>query len=160
MTSTRSHDADGPDAMSSAPSVSDLAPAAYAGTRVLIVDDYPDSAASSEMLLSLLGCNCRIAQTGQEALEVAAAFDPDLVLLDIGLPDISGYEVAHVLRTRQGDRPLFLAAITGWGQPQDRVRALAAGFDLHVLKPTNAATLKQIVQRALTHCRPDEPSDR
>lgn len=119
------------------------------GLRVLVVDDYPDSAASSAMLLSLFGCDCRTAQTGQEALDIAAAFDPELALLDIGLPDISGYDVARVLRQRQGDRPLFLAAVTGWGQSQDRVRAMAAGFDLHVLKPTDAATIKRILQRAI-----------
>lgn len=159
MTPTRSHDLGGAEPVALVAAVRELAPAACAGTRVLIVDDYPDSAASSEMLLSLLGCDCRIALTGTQALEVAAAFDPDLVLLDVGLPDISGYEVARALRERQGDRRLFLAAVTGWGQPQDRVRALAAGFDLHVLKPTDAAVLKQILARALAHRAPDASSE-
>jgi CheY-like chemotaxis protein len=130
------------------PLVDELDAAPRPGVRVLIVDDYPDSAASSEMLLAMLGCDCRIAETGTEALDVAAAFEPEIVLLDIGLPDISGYEVAHALRERQGERPLFLAAVTGWGQPEDRVRALAAGFDLHVLKPTDSATIKRILQQA------------
>lgn len=121
---------------------------AATGARVLVVDDYPDSAASSAMLLSLLGCDCRTATSGGEALEIAAAFDPTIVLLDIGLPDISGYDVARALRARQGDRPLFLAAVTGWGQPDDRVRALAAGFDVHVLKPTSAEAIQMILQRA------------
>jgi len=118
------------------------------GYRVMIVDDFPDSAAASSMLLTMMGYDCEIASTGQEALDRAAEFDPDIVLLDIGLPDISGYDVARTLRARQTDHPLYIAAITGWGQPDDRVRALAAGFDQHVLKPTDAATIQQILARA------------
>ena len=118
------------------------------GGRVLIVDDYPDSAASASMLLGLFGCECRTASSGREALEQAAEFDPEIVLLDIGLPDISGYEVARLLRARQGSRRLYLAAVTGWGQAEDRARALAAGFDQHVLKPTNAATIRLILEQA------------
>lgn len=117
-------------------------------TRVLVVDDYPDAAASTAMLLTLLGHTCEIACTGQQALERAAQFDPEIVLLDIGLPDISGYEVARALRARWGDEPHYLVAVTGWGQVEDRIRALAAGFDQHVLKPTDAATLQHILERA------------
>lgn len=116
--------------------------------RVLIVDDYPDSAEISALLLTLYGHDCRIALTGQAALDQAAAFDPDIVILDIGLPDISGYDVAERLRARPRSQPLFLAAVTGWGQPEDRVRALAAGFDLHVLKPTDSDKIRQILTLA------------
>jgi len=117
--------------------------------RVLIVDDYPDSAETSAMLLELFGHECRTAVTGQDALAQAASFDPDIVILDIGLPDISGYEVARALRAQARDRPLYLAAVTGWGQPEDRVRALAAGFDLHVLKPTDGAKIQDILRLAV-----------
>ena len=117
--------------------------------RVLIVDDYPDSAEVSAMLLELFGHQCRIATTGQDALTEAAAFDPDIVILDIGLPDISGYDVARTLRAQPRARPLYLAAVTGWGQPEDRVRALAAGFDLHVLKPTDGEKIQNIVSLAV-----------
>ena len=117
--------------------------------RVLVVDDYPDSAEISAMLLELFGHECRTATTGQEALAHAATFDPDIVILDIGLPDISGYEVARTLRAQPRDRPLYLAAVTGWGQPEDRVRALAAGFDLHVLKPTDGAKIQNILSLAI-----------
>ncbi len=116
--------------------------------RVLIVDDFPDSAEVSAMLLELFGHECRTAITGQDALTQAAAFDPDIVILDIGLPDISGYDVARTLRAQARDRPLYLAAVTGWGQPEDRVRALAAGFDLHVLKPTDGAKIQSILSLA------------
>lgn len=116
--------------------------------RVLVVDDYPDSAETASMLLAIYGHECRTAITGQGALEEAAAFDPDIVILDIGLPDMSGYEVARALRARAAGRSLYLAAVTGWGQPEDRVQAFAAGFDQHVLKPTNAAKILQILQLA------------
>jgi CheY-like chemotaxis protein len=116
--------------------------------RVLIVDDYPDAAEAASMLITLYGHECRTATTGQDALAQAATFDPEIVILDIGLPDISGYEVARTLRARPGGRSLYLAAVTGWGQPEDRARALAAGFDQHVLKPTDAAKIKGILQLA------------
>ena len=116
--------------------------------RVLIVDDYPDAAEAASMLITLYGHECRTATSGQDALAQAATFDPEIVILDIGLPDISGYEVARMLRGRPGGRSLYLAAVTGWGQPEDRARALAAGFDQHVLKPTDAAKIKAILQLA------------
>jgi CheY-like chemotaxis protein len=118
------------------------------GARVLVVDDYPDSAETASMLLTLHGYECRTATTGQEALEQAAVFEPDIVLLDIGLPDITGYEVARLLRARAGDRPLYLAAVTGWGQPADQAKALAAGFDHHVTKPADLRKLAMIVRLA------------
>jgi len=125
----------------------------------MIVDDFPDSAAASSMLLTMLGYECAIACNGREALDRAAEFDPGVVLLDIGLPDISGYDVARALRARQVDHPVYIAAVTGWGQPDDRVRALAAGFDQHVLKPTDAAMLKQILMRAAAQFEePDKSS--
>lgn len=129
----------------------DVPIAADGHRRVLIVDDYPDSAASAAMLMSLFGYDCRIASNGRDALDAAAVFDPDIVLLDIGLPDISGYDVARSLRERPRARRVFIAAVTGWGQPKDRLRALASGFDVHVLKPTNAAAIRMILQRAIAH---------
>jgi CheY-like chemotaxis protein len=124
-------------------------PAALGRVRVLVVDDYPDAAEVSAMLLELFGHDCRTAMTGEDALVQAAAFDPDIVILDIGLPDISGYDVARTLRAQHRDRPLYLAAVTGWGQPEDRVRALAAGFDVHVLKPTDGPKIQSILSLAV-----------
>jgi CheY-like chemotaxis protein len=115
---------------------------------VLVVDDYPDSAEVASMLLTLHGYECRVATTGQEALDQAAAFEPDIVLLDIGLPDITGYEVARTLRARAGARPLYIAAVTGWGQPADRAKAFASGFDHHVTKPADLQKLAAIVRLA------------
>jgi CheY-like chemotaxis protein len=117
-------------------------------TRVLVVDDYPDSAETASMLLMLYGHECRTAVTGRSALDQAALFDPDIVILDISLPDMSGYEVARALRARPGGQELYLAAVTGWSQPQDREQAFAAGFDQHVVKPTNSAKILEILRLA------------
>lgn len=116
--------------------------------RVLIVDDYPDAADIACMLLGLLGHECRAASCGRDALDVAAQFEPDIVLLDLGLPDVSGYEVARELRRMRGGQPLYLAAITGWGTDEDRARAIEAGFDQHVLKPADYAKLRDVIVRA------------
>ena len=123
--------------------------------RVLVVDDYPDAAEIACLYIRMLGHECRAACTGTQALEEAAVFDPDIVILDIGLPDISGYDVARTLRRRAGNRPLHLAAVTGWGQSSDRVRAFEAGFDQHILKPADSAKLKSILDAAAT-----SPADR
>jgi len=116
--------------------------------RVLVVDDYPDAAETACLLIGMLGHDCRAANSGNEALEEAARFDPEIVILDIGLPDMTGYEVARLLRERANGKPLHLAAVTGWGQPADRVRAYAAGFDQHILKPADAEKLKSILTAA------------
>ena len=116
--------------------------------RVLIVDDYPDSADAASLLLMLYGHECRTATTGQGALEQATTFDPDIVILDIGLPDITGYEVARTLRARARARPLYLAAVTGSGLPDARAQAFAAGFDSHITKPADLTKLSLIVKLA------------
>lgn len=123
-------------------------PAMPRSFRILVVDDLPDCVASMQLLLGVLGHTCRSAGSGAEALVVAAAFEPEIVLLDIGLPDLSGYEVARALRARQGDRPLYLAAVTGWGTATDQVLALAAGFDHHVLKPPGLDAIQGIITGA------------
>ena len=117
--------------------------------RVLIVDDFQDAAEATCMLLMLLGHDCRFAMTGEEALREAAAFDPDIAILDIGLPDLSGLQLARLLRERAG-HALFLAALTGWGQAEDRIQALAAGFDHHELKPADQRKLEHILRLAET----------
>jgi CheY-like chemotaxis protein len=103
--------------------------------RILIVDDNRDAADSLALLLQLNGHEVRTAYGGEEALEIAAAYDADFVLLDIGLPTINGYEVARRLR-RQGFTSQ-LVALTGYGQPEDVRRARDAGFDGHVVKPVD-----------------------
>ncbi len=116
--------------------------------RVLVVDDYPDAAQVMATLVTLLGHDVRSATSGAEAIAIAESYQPQLALVDVGLPDISGFDVARALRAQAGQRPLFLVAITGWGQPEDRVRALTAGFDFHQLKPIDGAVLRRLLALA------------
>ncbi len=113
--------------------------------RVLVVDDQPDCAEVVSVLLTIMGYECQQASTGNEALEQADKFEPDVVLLDLGLPDVSGYEVARELRRRAGKRPLHIAAVTGSANPDVRARTHAAGFDQHLAKPTDAAKLRHVL---------------
>lgn len=122
-----------------------LASAALPPHRVLVVDDNADAAESLGMLLEVRGNAVRIAYDGLEALEAADAFDPDIVLLDIGMPKMSGYEVARRLRAERGDSVLIVA-ITGWGQEDDRRRAREAGFDHHFTKPVDYEALIELIE--------------
>jgi DNA-binding response OmpR family regulator len=116
--------------------------------RVLIVDDAPDIAELFGVALEQFGHHCVRAENGQRALELALTFQPQVVLLDLGLPDITGFEVARILRTARGGADMFIAAITGWGQPEYRDRALAAGIDRHLLKPIPIETIVTVVRDA------------
>jgi len=115
--------------------------------RLLVVDDYPGAAEVACTLLRLLGHESIAATTGEQALELAATFEPEIVVLDLGLPDVNGYEVARALRQRPGKRP-FIAVMTGWASPDDRVKSLAAGIDIHVLKPASTDNLEKIIAAA------------
>jgi CheY-like chemotaxis protein/two-component sensor histidine kinase len=110
-------------------------PAVPPGARVLIVEDNPDAAESLMMLLELLGLRVEVAHEGHTALQKAQAFQPQLMLVDIGLPGMSGYDIAQQIRTDERLRGVRLVAVTGYGQDDDRQRALSAGFDLHLVKP-------------------------
>lgn len=103
--------------------------------RALVVDDNVDSASAIAKLLQLYGHDARCAFDGASALTIAQQFEPDLILLDISLPDIDGYEVLRRLREQTfASRPI-VAAVTGFGQPEDRIRTQEAGFDHHLVKP-------------------------
>lgn len=112
--------------------------------RVLLVEDSPDVAESFAMLLRTLGHEVRVAPDGAGALDAAREFRPDVVLLDIGLPDMDGYEVARCLRAEYA-QTLRLVALTGYGQEEDRRRAREAGFDQHLLKPVKVEELERVV---------------
>jgi CheY-like chemotaxis protein len=115
-------------------------PAASATHRILVVDDNVDAAESLAMLLQLEGHSTRVVHDGPAAIVAASEFRPDTVFLDIGLPGMSGYDVARQLRTREG-APLRLIALTGWGADEDRRKAHEAGFDRHLVKPVDPAQL-------------------
>jgi PAS domain S-box-containing protein len=116
--------------------------------RVLVVDDNRDAAESLAMLLRATGHEVRTAHAGPAALEAARAHRPEVVLLDIGLPGLDGYEVARRLRAEPGFKGALLVALTGYGQDEDRRRSQAAGFDLHLVKPVDLATLQDALSRA------------
>ena len=111
--------------------------------RVLIVDDNEDAANSLAMILELGGHETASVYTAVDALQRAAAFRPDVVLLDIGLPGMDGYEVAQKIRELPGLRDIRLVAVTGYGRSDDRRRARDAGFDDHLTKPVEYALLER-----------------
>ena len=113
--------------------------------RVLIVDDNRDAAVLLGKLLSMLGNNTRVVHSGFEALEAAHEFKPEAILLDIGLPDMDGYETAKMIRETPEGRNVTIVAVTGWGQQEDRERARLAGFDHHVVKPADSKQLMEIL---------------
>jgi DNA-binding response OmpR family regulator len=120
--------------------------------RVLVVDDYPGAADIACVLTRLLGHDATSAKTGLEAIEAATSVQPDVVILDLGLPDIHGYEVARRLRA-PGDKRPFIAALTGGGDVEHRIGSLAAGINLHVMKPASAAKLTMIFEAAQRELR-------
>ena len=111
--------------------------------RVLIVDDNEDAANSLAMILNLGGHETASVYTAVDALQRAASFRPDVVLLDIGLPGMDGYEVAQKMRELPGLRDIRLVAVTGYGRSDDRIRARDAGFDDHLTKPVEFAVLER-----------------
>ena len=115
--------------------------------RVLIADDDRDGARTLCALLELEGFEVRMVHGGQEALDAAREFKPDAVLLDIGMPKISGYEAARRLRQRYGDDCPTLVAVTGWKQASDKILASLAGFDHHVAKPYQPADILSLLAR-------------
>ena len=118
-------------------------PAPPASRKVLVVDDNADAAESLAMILSLRGHEARTALDGPEALAVAREFRPEVVMLDIGLPGMDGYEVARRLRADHGG--ILLVALTGYGQDEDRRRSKEAGFDHHLVKPVDFAVLQEVM---------------
>jgi PAS domain S-box-containing protein len=129
------------------------APADGRSLRILIVDDNIDAADSIAMLLSMEGHETRAVHTARAALLAVPDFEPEVVLLDIGLPEMDGYEVARRLRAQTGRNRMRLVAVTGYGQPADRRRAHAAGFDEHMVKPVEPAALQdflRVVQSDMT----------
>jgi len=122
-------------------------PAAARALRVLIVDDNADSAESLGTLLEMDGHATRVCHDGESALALAAAFEPEVILLDIGLPDLDGFEVARRTRALPNLAHPFLVAITGWGTDADVERARAAGFDAHLTKPVEYGELLRVLKR-------------
>ena len=121
------------------------APAPVVPKRVLIVDDNVDAATTLELLLRSLGHQTRAVHDGAQALRVATEFRPEIVLLDIGMPGLNGYDVARRLRELERGRALRIVAVTGWDQEADRARAHESGFDLHLVKPVDPEILTRLL---------------
>jgi PAS domain S-box-containing protein len=135
---------------SAAPAAVDTAMPAPTGRRILVADDNQDAANSLAMILGLGGHEVRVAHDGRAALSLAKTFRPDAVLLDIGMPLLTGYEVAQALRQEPWAAGMCLVALTGWGQESDRKRAIAAGFDHHLTKPVDTGVLEALISRGLS----------
>jgi signal transduction histidine kinase/ActR/RegA family two-component response regulator len=118
---------------------------AFPARRLLIVDDNQDASDTLGTLLETLGATVRVAHTGREALEALDEFGPDSVLLDIGMPDMDGYEVARRIRATGKHAELLLIALTGWGQESDQRQAQLAGFDHHIVKPLRLEKLRELL---------------
>jgi PAS domain S-box-containing protein len=120
-----------------------------AGLKVLVVDDNVDAAQTLSLVLEMEGCVTAMLHEGSSVSAQAAAFQPDVILLDIGLPDMTGHEVAERLRSNPAFAHVLLIAITGWGAEQDRKRSAAAGFDHHLTKPVEIAALEPLLRKAV-----------
>ncbi len=118
------------------------------GRRVLVADDNRDAAASLALMLRLGGHVVHAVHDGEEAVEAAGWFRPDLALLDIGMPKLNGFEVASHIREQPWGKNVVLVAVTGWGQEEDKRRAVEAGFDLHPTKPVDPTALEQVLAAA------------
>ena len=110
-----------------------------------MVDDNKDSADSLAMVLRRKANEIRTAYDGLEAVQATEDFRPELVLLDIGLPKLNGYEVARRIRQQPWGQEVIIVALTGWGQDEDRRRSHEAGFDLHIVKPVETAALESLL---------------
>ena len=115
------------------------------GIKILVVDDNRDAATSLAMMLKLMGNDTRTAHDGLEALDIAAVYHPDLILLDIGMPRLNGYETAKRIREQAWGQSVRLVALTGWGQDNDRRKSEEVGFDSHMVKPIAPESLKQLL---------------
>jgi PAS domain S-box-containing protein len=127
-------------------------PARPSGYRLLVIDDNQDAAVSLAMLLKLQGHEVRVAHSGSAALQMMKGYAPDLVFLDIGMPGMDGYEVARRMRQMPGLEKVVLAALTGWGQEEDRRRTAEAGFNHHLVKPPEPKVLEGVLAE-LKRCR-------
>jgi CheY-like chemotaxis protein len=117
----------------------------HVACRVVIVDDNRDAAKTMSMFVEELGGSTRIAHDAASGLEAVQDYQPDIVFLDIGMPGIDGYEMCRRMRQRQSQKAIVIIAVTGWGQSQDKQRALEAGFDAHLTKPVDTEVLARIL---------------
>ena len=132
------------------PEPTDNEPTATSARRILVVDDNRDAAITLAMLLKITGNVTQTAHDGLEAVEAAATFKPDVVLLDIGLPTLNGYDACRRIREQPWGKRIVMVALTGWGQEEDREKSKDAGFNSHMVKPVDFAALTKMLAEMLT----------
>ena len=115
--------------------------------RIVVADDNRDAGDTLAMLLRLDGHEVHVATDGLEAVEMFARVQPEVVILDIGMPGLSGHEVARRIRDSRSEQPVILIAVTGWGQKADKDRAAESGFDHHFTKPVEPTVLSALLQK-------------
>lgn len=115
-------------------------------SRILVVDDNRDAADSLALVLRLMGHHVMTAHDGVEAVQAAATFRPDLALLDIGMPKMNGYDAARHIREQSWSKNMVLISLTGWGQEEDKRRAIEAGFHYHLTKPVEPDALEKLLE--------------
>lgn len=125
-------------------------------SRILVVDDNQDSATSLAAMFEILDHEARVVFDGVAAVETAASFRPDVVLLDIGLPKMNGLAAARKIREQSWGQAMFLIAVTGWGDEEHRRQSAEAGFDLHLVKPVDPAALENVLARRQRKLPPGE----
>ena len=113
--------------------------------RIMVVDDNTDSAMALALLIGTEGHEVQTANDGRAALELADAFKPELILLDISMPGLNGYEIARCLQERPWAVCLTLVAVSGWGEPEDKQRAVAAGFSCYLVKPVRSSEVMAVI---------------
>jgi CheY-like chemotaxis protein len=113
---------------------------------ILVVDDNEDAASSLAMMLKIMGNEVRTAHDGEEGIAAAAAFRPDMIILDIGMPRLNGFDACRRIREQPWGRGIFIVALTGWGQEDDKRRSHEAGFDHHLVKPVEPAALEELLK--------------
>lgn len=123
------------------------------GRRILLADDNEDIVATLSMLLRTMGNDVTTASNGNEALSEAERVRPEIILLDIGMPKLNGYEVCRLLREQAAFASTIIIALTGWGQDEDRERSTDAGFDAHLVKPVDRAMLERVLQEIESRLR-------
>lgn len=121
---------------------------APARCRILIADDNVDAVDSMQMMLELLGNEVSVARDGLQAVEAASVFRPDIILMDLGMPRLSGYEATRCIKRQPWGASIVVVALTGWGQESDRQRSREAGCDHHLVKPVALSDLQALLDGA------------
>ena len=131
----------------------DLESPSEGSLRVLVADDNMDAAASLALVLEMKGHHVRTVHDGVEAVQAAASFQPDIVILDIGMPRLDGYEACRQIRAQPGSGDMLIIALSGWGQVEDKQRSKEAGFNHHLVKPADVGAIEELLRARATRAR-------